>query len=199
MQFEAILALAVFALVATITPGGATTMVAASGAHFGMRRSAPLVAGIAAGLASMAAAAAAGLATVLLTLPSLQLAMKVLGTLYLLWLAWKIGRTGAPRSMAATARPASFLGGAWMLWHNPKGWAMTTGAAASFGAIAAGPLQLAVVLGVAFGVAATVSLVLWCLAGQMLARALRTERQWRAVNLALALLLALSILPLWLP
>ena len=124
--------------------------------------------------------------------------MKVLGTLYLLWLAWKIGRTGAPRGMAATARPASFLGGAWMLWHNPKGWAMTTGAAASFGAMAAGPLQLAAVLGAAFGVAAIVSLMVWCLAGQMLATMLRTERQWRNVNGALALLLALSIAPLWL-
>jgi threonine/homoserine/homoserine lactone efflux protein len=198
MGLESLLPLAVFTIVATITPGGATTMVAASGAHFGLRRSVPLVAGIAAGMASMAGAAAAGLAGALMAMPSLQLLMKVVGTLYLLWLAWKIGRAGTPRSMASTATPTTFVGGVWMLWHNPKGWAMTMGAAASFGAIAAGPLQLAALLAIVFGVAATASLTLWCLAGQLLARFLRSERQWRILNMVLALLLATSIAPMWL-
>lgn len=197
MDPQSLLALALFTVVATITPGGATTMVAASGAHFGLRRSLPLVGGIVIGMASMAAAAAAGLAAALLALPALQWLMKVAGTLYLLCLAWKIARAGAPRQAASTAAPATFLGGLWMLWHNPKGWAMTMGAAASFGAAAAGPLQLAVLLAFAFGVAATVSLLLWCLAGQVLARVVRGERQWRVVNGALALLLATSIAPMW--
>jgi threonine/homoserine/homoserine lactone efflux protein len=198
MGLESLLPLAVFTLVATITPGGATTMAAASGAHFGLRRSLPLVAGIAAGMASMAAAAAAGLAAALLAVPSLQLLMRVAGTLYLLWLAWRIGRAGAPRGMASTATPTTFIGGVWMLWHNPKGWAMTTGAAASFGATASGPLPLAALLAAAFGVAATVALLLWCVAGQMLARLLRSERQWRVLNIILALLLTASIAPMWL-
>ena len=192
MDPQSLLALALFTVVATITPGGATTMVAASGAHFGLRRSLPLVGGIVIGMASMAAAAAAGLAAALMALPALQWLMKVAGTLYLLWLAWKIARAGAPRQTASTAAPATFLGGLWMLWHNPKGWAMTMGAAASFGAASGPPL-----LAVAFGMAATVSLLLWCLAGQVLARVVRGERQWRVVNGALALLLATSIAPMW--
>ncbi len=193
MGVESLPALALFVIVATITPGGATTMVAASGAHFGLRRSAPLVAGIACGLASMAAAAAGGLAAALLAVPSLQWLMKLGGTAYLLWLAWQIGRSGAPRGTASTARPATFIGGVWMLWHNPKGWAMTMGAAASFGAHEAG----AAVLAAAFGVAATLSLVLWCVAGEVLARRLRSARQWRVLNGALAVLLAASIVPMW--
>lgn len=199
MDLESLSALALFVVVATVTPGGATTMVAASGAHFGMRRSLPLVAGIAAGLASMAAAAAAGLAGTVLAMPALQWGMKTAGTLYLLWLAWKIGRSGMPGHAAAPATPATFVGGVWMLWHNPKGWAMTMGAAASFGAIAPGPAQSALLLAVAFGLAAAASLLLWCLAGRVLARLLRSERQWRALNALLALLLATSIVPMWLP
>ncbi|MGY4471628.1 threonine/homoserine/homoserine lactone efflux protein [Bradyrhizobium sp. LB9.1b] len=130
------LPLILFVIVSTITPGGATTLATASGAHFGYRRSIPLMAGIAVGLASMAASAAAGLGSVLLALPSLQLAMKAIGSLYLLWLAWKIGRSGPPHLQANLAKPTSFLGGVWLLWHNPKGWAMTLGAAASFAALA---------------------------------------------------------------
>ena len=197
MTLESLPPLLLFSIVATITPGGATTMVAASGAHFGFRRSLPLMTGIAAGMASMAAAAAAGLASALVALPSLQLLMKVVGSLYLLWLAWKISRAGAPRGMASAARPTTFIGGLWMLWHNPKGWAMTMGAAASFGALAAGPQQLAALLAMTFGVAALLSLILWCLAGQLLSRLLRNERQWRLLNIVLALLLTTSIAPMW--
>lgn len=196
-MFEAILPLVLFALVATSTPGMATTLSTASGAQFGFRRSVPLMAGSAAGLATVAAAGAAGLAGLLAAVPSLQLAMKIAGSLYLIWLALKIGRSGPPNLEVAMARPNSFLGGAGLQWMNPKGWAMGLGAAASFAALANGPLQLALLLGAVFGLAAALSLSLWCVAGTLLARLLRTERQWRVLNIALGLLLAASIIPMW--
>ena len=198
MAFEEFWPLAVFAAVSTITPGGATTLATASGANFGFRRSVPLLAGLAVGLASMAALAAAGLAGLLLAEPSLQVAMKAIGSAYLAWLAWKVGRAGPPRLQAGAARPTSFLSGAWLLWINPKGWAMTLGAAASFAALASGPAGLAALLGVTFGVAAAASLTAWCAAGHLLARLLRTDAQWRALNAVLGLLLVASILPMWL-
>jgi len=197
VRFE-LLPLVLFVVVSTITPGGATTLATASGAHFGYRRSIPLIAGIAVGLASMAASAATGLGSILLALPSLQLGMKTAGSLYLLWLAWKISRSGSPRQEAKLAQPTGFLGGVWLLWQNPKGWAMTLGAAASFAAIADGPLQLGVLLGCAFGVAAILSLSLWCAAGLLLARLLRSDSQWRILNVLLGLLLVISIAPIWL-
>lgn len=191
------LPLILFVVVSTITPGGATTLATASGAQFGFRHSVPLIGGIAVGLASLAAAASAGLAGLLLAAPSLQMAMRLAGSAYLLWLAWQVARSGPPRTGADMAVPTSFLGGACLLWLNPKGWAMALGAAASFAALASGPLQLALLLGTAFGLAAAVSLSLWCLTGLLLARLLRTERQWRALNAALGLLLVASIIPMW--
>lgn len=197
MVFEAFWPLGAFAVVSTITPGGATTLVTASGAHFGFRRSVPLMSGIAAGLACMAASASAGLGSLLLARPSLQLALKALGSAYLIWLAWTIGRSGPPHLRTALARPTGFVAGAWMLWHNPKGWAMTLSAAASFAALAEGPVRLAALLGLTFGMAAVASLSAWCLAGQLLARLLRTDRQWHALNALLGVLLVGSILPMW--
>ncbi len=198
MEFDAILPLVLFVVISTITPGGATTLATASGAQFGFRRSVPLMAGIAAGLASLTAASAAGLAGLLLAAPSLQTAMRVAGSAYLLWLAWKIARSGQPNMNANMGVPTSFLGGAGLLWLNPKGWAMALGAAASFADLASGPLQLALLLGSAFGLAAAVSLSLWCMAGLLLARLLRTERQWRVLNAVLGFLLVASIVPMWL-
>ena len=125
-MLQSILPLILFAFVATATPGIATTLSTASGAQFGFRRSVPLMIGSAAGLATVTGAAAAGLAGLLLAVPSLQLAMKVIGSLYLLWLALKIGRAGPPNLDVTMARPNSFLGGAGIQWMNPKGWAMIT-------------------------------------------------------------------------
>ncbi|MCX4162272.1 MULTISPECIES: LysE family translocator [Paraburkholderia] len=189
--------LILFAAVATVTPGGATALATASGSQFGFRRSIPLMAGIALGLASLAAAAAAGLAGVLLAAPVLQTGMKAIGSAYLLWLAWRVARSGAPDLDRSTAAPTTLLGGACLLWLNPKGWAMALGAAASFAMLANGPLHLALLLGGAFGVSAAVSLSLWCAAGVLLARLVRTQRQWRIVNTLLGVLLAVSIVPMW--
>ncbi|AYD01044.1 LysE family translocator [Neorhizobium sp. NCHU2750] len=187
-----------FVIVSTITPGGATTLATASGAHFGYRRSLPMIAGIAMGLGSMGASAAVGLGGIIMALPSLQLAMKLVGSCYLLWLAFKMSRSGPPHLQRTIARPTRFIGAIWLVWHNPKGWAMALGAAASFATLAENPLHLCAILGLSFAIAAALSLSLWCLAGLLLARLLKTDRQWHLLNLALGLLLAASVVPMWL-
>lgn len=189
--------LALFVMAATISPGGATTLATASGMNFGYRGSLPLIAGISLGLAGMAAAAAAGIEGIFVAVPAIQTVVKIAGTVYLLWLALQLSRTGAPKTSGSVAKPASLAGGAWLVLYNPKGWAMTTGAAASFSSIGDGPVEVAVILGVAFGCFASISLSVWCLGGQLLRRVLTRDRHWRALNIALALLLVASILPIW--
>lgn len=197
MTLESLLPLALFVVVATISPGGATALATASGARFGFLHSIPLIGGIAIGIASLAATAAAGFATLLIAMPGLQTAMKAIGTVYLLYLAWKIANAGAPTGRSDGSKPISLLGGAGLLWLNPKGWAMTFSAAASFSSLANGPLQLSVLLGAAFALAASVSLALWCAAGMLLGRILKTPVHWRILNTAMACLLILSIIPMW--
>ena len=189
--------LVLFAVVSTVSPGGATTLATASGSQFGFRRSIPLMVGIAVGLASLAAGASAGLAGLLLAAPGLLLVMKAAGSAYLLWLAWKVARSGPPNLNANATVPTTLLGGACLLWLNPKGWAMALGAAASFAMLANGPVKLAMLLGATFGLAALASLSLWCAAGIVLARLLKTPRQWRVLNAVLGVLLATSIAPMW--
>jgi threonine/homoserine/homoserine lactone efflux protein len=192
-----ILPLLLFVVVATVTPGGATTLATASGARFGFIRSIPLMLGIALGLALLAAVAALGLGRLLVALPSLQTGVKALGSAYLLWLAWRIARSGPPNVGDGPARPATLVNGFLLLWLNPKSWAMTVGAAASFALLASNPNRLAMLLSAAFGVAACASLALWCALGVLLARLFRTPRHWRILNVAMGLLLAASIIPTW--
>jgi threonine/homoserine/homoserine lactone efflux protein len=192
-----ILPLLLFVAVAIVTPGGATTLATASGARFGFVRSIPLILGIAMGLALLSAVAALGLSGLLLALPSLQMAVKALGSAYLLWFAWRIARSGPPNAGNGPARPVTLVNGFLLLWLNPKSWAMTVGAAASFALLASNANRLAMLLSTAFGVAACASLALWCALGVLLARLLRTPRHWRILNLAMGALLAASLIPIW--
>ena len=151
-------AFVLFAIVATLTPGGATTLATASGSQFGFARSIPLMSGIALGLAALAASTAVGLATLIQTVPSVTIGMKVVGSAYLLWLAVRIGNAGTPSVGSAANTPIGFAGGLLLLLINPKGWTMAFGAAASYSALAASPLMLALIMGSTFGLASAASL-----------------------------------------
>lgn len=197
---DTLLTFMLFALIATLSPGGATTLATASGVRFGFRRSVPLMLGIAAGLAILATAGATGLAALLGALPALQLAIKVAGTVYLTWLAWQIWGAGRPQDTSQdNQNPIGFVSGVALLLLNPKGWAMTMAAAASFAALSSNPIVLAAIMATTFAIAALTSLSVWCLGGALLSRILTKEVQWRLVNRTLALLLVASIAPLWVP
>jgi threonine/homoserine/homoserine lactone efflux protein len=187
----------VFVLVATVSPGGATTLATASGVQFGVRRSLPLLLGIAAGLATLAVAASLGLAGVLFQVPHLEVVVRVLGSVYLLWLAWTIGRNGAP-GQATLGEPRRFRTGVLLLWLNPKAWAITLSAAGAFAVQVDGPVRLAALLGGAFLVCAGLSQLLWCSFGGAVARLLTKPWHWRALNITLAVLVVASVVPLWL-
>ena len=191
------LPLLLFVIVSTVTPGGATTLATASGANFGLRRSLPFIGGVAAGLASMAAVAATGLGALVLAVSSLQWLMKLAGSGWILWQGWKISRQLPPHLSRKTLKPLGAISALWMVWHNPKGWTMSLSAVASFASLSASPYTLAMVLSLLFGVFALISLCLWCLAGWWLAARLRHRWQWQLLNTVLALLLVLSLVPVW--
>lgn len=196
---EQILALAIFAFVSTASPGGATSLATASGAQFGFARSLPLISGIAVSLAFLVAVSGTGLSSAILAVPSLEYAMKAVGSVYLLWLAYVILKGGSPNSAnVSETNPIGFVGGAMLLIINPKAWAMAVGVAGSFSSISANPYTLAIIFGSVFAIAATLSLSIWTVTGSFLARVIKAEWQWHLFNSVMALLLVLSIASFWL-
>ena len=82
-----ILALAAFGLVASGTPGPNNILLWASGMQFGFRASIPNVLGTSLGLGTMALGTAAGIGVLVTTVPQIELALKAIGSIYLLYLA----------------------------------------------------------------------------------------------------------------
>jgi len=187
-----------FVAVTTLSPGGATALATSSGMRHGVRGSLPLILGMMSGMVTITAASAFGLGNLFLAYPSFRLGLAALGTAYFLWLAWKIGGSGAPALDEDRAKPPiGFAAGVLLLWLNPKAWTMALGAAASFGGLADNPVRLALILSGTFAVCGTGSLILWAFGGAELARRLTSPFQWRVLNLVLAALLLVSILPVW--
>jgi threonine/homoserine/homoserine lactone efflux protein len=191
-----LLGLAGFALVGSITPGPNNSLLLASGSRFGFRRTAPHVAGTAVGMGALVFAVAGGVGVVLLAVPRIDLALKVVGSAYLLYLAARIlGSRGASEPVAA--RPLGLLGGVAFQFANPKGWLFALAAAGTFlppgltppaGAVAVAATCAVVILGTA---------AVWAAGGAALHRLADDGRAQRAVNVALALVLAVSVAFIW--
>ena len=68
----------------------------------------PHILGTAVGLGAMALGAVVGLAALVAVVPQIAFAMKVAGSVYLLYLAWQVAGAGA-LSRSAEARPLTFV------------------------------------------------------------------------------------------
>lgn len=195
---ELIWSLLLFAVVVVVSPGANNLLATSSGLQFGLRASLRLLAGLGAGVVSVIVLAALGLGFVVTSVPQTQISLRAVGTVYLLWLAARIARSGRPEGNQA-ARPArGFSAGLLVSWLNPKVWVLAFSAVAGYSAISANVLVLAAALGGVFAAVVAPNLVLWCCFGQVIADKLTTDRHWHIANTLLAALLVVSILPMWL-
>jgi len=125
MTYEHIIALAGFILVSSATPGPNNLMLMASGANFGLIRTAPHVLGICMGMVVMITLIWFGLAEIFDTYPAVLNTLKIISSGYLLYLAWKIATaTGTGKETANASKPFSMLQAALFQWVNPKAWMM---------------------------------------------------------------------------
>lgn len=193
---ETLLALVAFSFVSSVTPGPNNVLLWASGAEFGLGRTVRHVVGTALGIGLMALAAAAGLGALVTTVPALAIAMKIAGSIYLLYLAVRIaGARGLTRG--ELARPLGIARAATFQLINPKAWIFALGAITTFR-----PTELPAFAG-SLAVAATMMVVivptaaLWAAAGGAINRLLADDRQQRLVSLILAALVAATVASVW--
>ena len=183
-----------FCLVMTSTPGPNNALVMLSGARFGLKKTLPLILGIACGVALQLIAIGMGLNQVFQWFPALQLLFSLIGTAYLLRLAWKIAMSG-PLQITLEEKPAmGFVQGAIFQWVNPKAWIMSISTIATyfavnhqFSAIVYAALILLLISIPCVGI--------WAVAGKFLRRLLMQPKFACIFNLSMALALLLAVLP----
>jgi threonine/homoserine/homoserine lactone efflux protein len=192
MDTNLLIALMGFAFATSVTPGPNNMMLLASGVNFGFVRTLPHMAGISLGHAVMVFTVGLGLAKVLQASPHAMLALKVVSTAYMLWLAWKIANAAPPEGRAA-GEPFTFLQAAAFQWVNPKAWAMAVTATTVYPPLPG--WQGMALVAVVFALVNFPSVSVWAAAGQGLRGWLDAPGRLRAFNVTMAVLLVASLWP----
>jgi threonine/homoserine/homoserine lactone efflux protein len=92
-----------------LTPGPDMAVFVSATLKQGRAHGFAALAGVTSGLAVHAALAAAGLSSLLIAAPKVYFALKVAGAVYLLWLAWRIVRSGGGLKLDPSDRRGSLL------------------------------------------------------------------------------------------
>nr|WP_298411992.1 LysE family translocator [uncultured Halomonas sp.] len=167
----------------TITPGPNNVMLTASGANYGYWRTLPHILGIMAGCFVLFSAIALGLGLLFERYPLFQSFLKILGSIYLLYLAWKIANAPPPNLNAqGQGRPLTFWQAAGFQFANPKAWVMGLALMAGFLPEGGSTLLNALLLAGFAELIALPCISLWAGFGMAIGRLLRSERGWRIFN-----------------
>jgi threonine/homoserine/homoserine lactone efflux protein len=197
MASELLFPLLLFALVGSLTPGPNNIMLAASGVNYGFRRTVPHMIGICIGFPLMFLAVGTGLSQVFEKAPITHTALKLMGSVYLLWLAWRVA-TAEPVSTTAPNetknRPISFMQAAAFQWVNPKAWILVLGATATYTDIDQALLPQVIAITLTFAVVSIFAVTIWTMLGVGIAQALKDSRSRRVFNFTMAAALTVSVL-----
>ncbi|MQQ99530.1 LysE family translocator [Glaciimonas sp. GS1] len=197
-MMESLFPLALFAFVATITPGPNNIMLTSSGIMFGFTRTIPHIFGITVGFAALALLCALGVGSLLLAVPSMHLLLKTISSAYLLYLAWKLRNMSFNPADGQNAKPMSFIGAAAFQFANPKAWVMCITSASAF-LPAIQPLwQALAVYCLTFAVVGLPCIALWAGTGSVLRRYL-AQAGWRRLFCVVMVLLTIyTAVSVWL-
>ncbi|EAQ67189.1 hypothetical protein MED121_14719 [Marinomonas sp. MED121] len=137
MELSFFFAIGLFAFVMSVTPGPNNLMLLASGAQFGYMRTLPHMFGIIIGMACLIGSVLVGLGAVFELYSVLYDILKVLGSAYLLWLAWKIANAPTDDKVLAsdkphTSQPMRLYAASLFQFVNPKAWTMAIGSVSTF-------------------------------------------------------------------
>lgn len=190
------LPLILFTVSTCITPGPNNTMILASGANFGIRPSLPHLFGINIGFPLMVVAVGLGIGGLFAAFPVLHDILKIVGSAYLLFLAYRIATADGSDGAERRGRPLSFTQAALFQLVNPKAWIMAVGAVSVYSAASESYTWQVITIALVFFVFGTPCTAVWLWGGSALRRWLSQPAYLRAFNLAMAALLVASLAPI---
>ena len=156
----------------------------------------PHIGGTAVGIGALVVAIAGGLGVIFETIPGAQLALKIFGSIYLLYLSVRLA-SGHAVEKTSVSKPLSIWEAVIFQFINPKGWVFAIALVAAF--LPSGLPTFVAGLAVA-GILAVVvvgTASMWALGGAALSGFVVHERRAHVLNITLAVLMVASVAFLW--
>ena len=178
-KFE-LVALLAFLFPLAFSPGPGNMIFAANGARFGVQATLGATAGYHLATFLVTVALGLGFISAISSAPEVFNVVKIAGSLYVLWLAWKLFRAGRLDS-EVQAKPINFWDGAVLLVLNPKAYVIIALMFSQFISAADASTKVIVVSAI-FTLNNFVAFTLWTIVGDGLAKMLSSEKHSRYLN-----------------
>ena len=188
-----ILSIALFWFVAAYTPGPNNVVASYSGFNFGIAKTIPHILGVTLGFTSLVLFLTIGLINVFKLLPIIQVVIKYLGTLFLLYLAYKIAFSSGSDEIKKE-NPVKFIETFLFQYFNPKGVSVAIIVVSNYVELGDNYNNYATqVVALAFLFAST-SITLWTFIGKFLRKFATNDKFIKYFNYVMSVLLLLSII-----
>jgi len=189
--------LVLFCIAAGFTPGPNNILGSYQGFNFGIKKSLPLIMGVTLGYTFLLIVLATGLIVIFKNYPLLQLILKICGSVFLIYLAYKISFKNKIEQHKVT-HPVNFFDTFIFQFVNPKGVIIGITTISTFIETESSYLLHSfIVIGVASSVAIS-SITSWCLLGKFLRRFATNEKFIRIFNHVMSFLLIVCVIMFYL-
>ncbi len=188
-----ILSIALFWFVAAYTPGPNNVVASYSGFNFGISKTIPHILGVTLGFTSLVIFLTIGLINVFKLFPIIQIVIKYLGTLFLLYLAYKIAFSSGSEKVQRD-NPVKFIETFLFQYLNPKGVSVAIIVVSNYVELGQNYINYATqVVFLAFLFSST-SITLWTFIGKFLRKFATNDKFIKHFNYVMSALLLLSII-----
>ena len=188
-----ILSICLFWFVAAYTPGPNNIVASYSGFNFGIKKTIPHILGTTLGFTSLVFFLTVGLINVFKLFPLIQVIIKYLGTLFLLYLAYKIAFS---KSSTDTKKenPVKFIETFMFQYLNPKGVMVAIVVVSTYVDLGENYLNHATQVVLLALIFSSTSITLWTFIGKFLRKFATNEKFINYFNYVMSILLLASII-----
>ncbi|BBH33570.1 LysE family translocator [Pseudomonas sp. St290] len=192
---DQLLPFALFAFVASITPGPTNILVLSHSSRFGLATTVPIILGACAAAALLVLLVGTGLGDLLARHATVQTALSWAGIAWLSWMAWQI--FSAPAQAIDPDRPVEgprlgLAGAAGLQLVNPKTWMMALAVVSVFAGAEADRTVRVLWLSLAFFAISIPCMTVWAYLGLGAARFCRSAVAMERFNRVMAVMLLVS-------
>ncbi len=192
-----IISICLFWFVTAFTPGPNNIVASYSGFNFGIKKTIPHILGVTLGFTALIISLIIGLINIFKVYPNIQEVLKYLGTLFLLYLAFKISFSSSDNS-SNSENPVKFIETFLFQFLNPKGVIVGIIVVSTYIQVDENYINYSlqvIILALLFSITSITS---WTLVGRFLRKFATNEKFIKYFNYAMSVLLILSIFTFYL-
>ena len=192
-MYDQFLPLILFGIATAFTPGPNNILSSYSGFNFGFKKTVPLMLGVILGWTTMLTVMASGLIIIFQKYIFLQSIIKILGTIFLIYLAYKIAFSSTNES-ENIKKPVLFFDTFLFQFINPKGVMVAMIAVSTFIDVQNNYLRDATIVIITYFFMAVFSVSSWCLLGKYLRKFATSKNFIKKFNYIMSFLLIVCVI-----